>query len=66
MDITDPGPEPNAFDIETATKQNANYRTVVWSGKYLQVTLMSIPVGSWRSAWSPSRCRTRSARGRGR
>ena len=45
MDITDPGPEPNAFDIEKATKQNANYRTVAWSGKYLQVTLMSIPVG---------------------
>ena len=45
MKITDNGPEPNAFDIETATKENDNYRTVAWSGKYLQVTLMSIPVG---------------------
>ena len=45
MDITDDGPRPNAFDIETATKENTNYRTVAWSGRYLQVTLMSIPVG---------------------
>ena len=45
MDITDNGPEPNAFDIETATTENTTYRTVAWTGKYLQVTLMSIPVG---------------------
>ena len=45
MDITDPGPRPNAFDIEKATVANDTYRTVVWTGKYLQVTLMSIPVG---------------------
>lgn len=42
----DNGPRPNAFDIETATKENTDYRAVVWSGTYLQVTLMSIPVGS--------------------
>ncbi|AQX16059.1 MULTISPECIES: cupin domain-containing protein [Tessaracoccus] len=42
--ITDNGPEPNVFDLETATKENPNYRTVAWTGKYLQVTLMSIPV----------------------
>jgi mannose-6-phosphate isomerase-like protein (cupin superfamily) len=41
----DNGPKPNVFDLESATKQNENYRTVAWSGKYLQVTLMSIPVG---------------------
>ena len=46
MKITDNGPEPNVFDLETATKENQNYRTVAWSGKYLQVTLMSIPPGS--------------------
>jgi mannose-6-phosphate isomerase-like protein (cupin superfamily) len=46
MDITDVGPKPNAFDLETATKENDTYRTVAWTGKYLQVTLMSIPVGS--------------------
>lgn len=45
MAITDIGPRPNAFDIEHATVANDNYRTVVWSGTYLQVTLMSIPVG---------------------
>jgi mannose-6-phosphate isomerase-like protein (cupin superfamily) len=41
----DNGPQPNVFDLESATKQNDTYRTVAWSGKYLQVTLMSIPVG---------------------
>lgn len=46
MKITDNGPQPNAFDLETATKENATYRTVAWTGKYLQVTLMSIPPGS--------------------
>ena len=45
MTIQDNGPHPNAFDIESATRQNENYRTVVWTGKFLQVTLMSIPVG---------------------
>ena len=43
--IQDIGPQPNAFDIENATKDNANYRAVAWSGKYLQVTLMSIEPG---------------------
>ena len=33
MDITDNGPQPNAFDIETATRQNETYRTVAWTGK---------------------------------
>src|SRR5450830_761376 len=44
--IMDIGPEPQSFDIERATKENADYRSVAWSGRYLQVTLMSIPVGS--------------------
>ena len=43
--IKDVGPEPQSFDVERATKENANYRSVAWSGRYLQVTLMSIPVG---------------------
>ncbi len=43
--ITDIGPKPWAFDIERATTDNRNYRSVAWSGRYLQVTLMSIPVG---------------------
>ncbi len=45
MAVTDNGPQPNAFDIETETRSNDAYRTVAWTGKYLQVTLMSIPVG---------------------
>ncbi|MDL5486858.1 cupin domain-containing protein [Microbacterium wangruii] len=45
MSVSDNGPKPNAFDIESATRQNENYRTVAWTGKHLQVTLMSIPVG---------------------
>ena len=46
MKIVDNGPKPNAFDIETATVENGNYRTTAWTGKYLQVTLMSIEPGS--------------------
>src|SRR4029079_7060569 len=45
MAITDIGPRPQSFDIEHATKENTYYRSVAWSGRYLQVTLMSIPVG---------------------
>ncbi len=45
MDIRDIGPKPQSFDLETATVENRNYRTVAWTGKYLQLTLMSIPVG---------------------
>lgn len=43
--IEDIGPKPQSFDIERATKENTDYRSVAWSGRYLQVTLMSIPVG---------------------
>jgi mannose-6-phosphate isomerase-like protein (cupin superfamily) len=45
MTINDIGPQPQSFDIEQATKENPHYRSVAWSGRYLQVTLMSIPVG---------------------
>ena len=41
----DIGPRPQSFNIERATVENVNYRSVAWSGRYLQVTLMSIPVG---------------------
>lgn len=43
--IVDFGPKPKSFDIERATNLNLNYRAVAWSGRYLQVTLMSIPIG---------------------
>ena len=45
MDITDNGPNPNAFDIESAATENTAYRRVAWPGKHLQVTLMSIEPG---------------------
>lgn len=32
-------------NINEATKQNNTYRTALWTGKHLQVTLMSINVG---------------------
>ena len=44
--IQDIGPQPQSFNIERATNENNNYRSVAWSGRYMQVTLMSIPVGS--------------------
>ncbi|WP_445478756.1 cupin domain-containing protein [Lysinibacillus irui] len=42
---TDYGPEPFIVDIEEATKQNQNYRTALWTGKNLQVTVMSLHIG---------------------
>ncbi|MEP7315820.1 MAG: cupin domain-containing protein [Sphingomicrobium sp.] len=45
MTIQDIGPKPQSFNLEEATRENASYRSVAWSGRYLQVTLMSIPVG---------------------
>jgi mannose-6-phosphate isomerase-like protein (cupin superfamily) len=32
-------------DIEKRTEQNSDFRRVVYTGKYLQLVLMSIPVG---------------------
>jgi mannose-6-phosphate isomerase-like protein (cupin superfamily) len=43
--LQDHGPEPYAVNIDEATKQNNNYRTALWTGTHLQVTLMSIKVG---------------------
>ena len=31
--IKDIGPQPQAFDIEQATKANTSYRSVAWSGR---------------------------------
>lgn len=41
----DYGPEPFVIDIEEAAKRNNTFRTVLWTGTRLQVTLMSIRVG---------------------
>jgi mannose-6-phosphate isomerase-like protein (cupin superfamily) len=45
MAVQDNGPKPQCFDLENATIDNENYRTVAWTGRFLQLTLMSIPVG---------------------
>ena len=45
MTVEDVGPNPSAFDLESETTANEHYRAVAWTGRYLQVTLMSIPVG---------------------
>lgn len=39
------GPTPFVIDIEEATKRNNNYRTALWTGSNLQVTVMSLNVG---------------------
>lgn len=44
-ELKDYGPEPFAVNIDEATKENNNYRTALWTGKHLQLTLMSIKVG---------------------
>ena len=44
-DCMDMGGKPVAVDIERLTECNRNYRTALWTGEYLQVTLMCIPVG---------------------
>lgn len=43
--LKDYGPKPYVVNLEQATKQNKNYRTALWTGKHLQLTLMSIKVG---------------------
>lgn len=43
--LTDYGPEPFVINIDRATKQNNTFRTALWTGNHLQLTLMSIRVG---------------------
>ncbi|WP_025027813.1 cupin domain-containing protein [Caldalkalibacillus mannanilyticus] len=43
--IRDYGPEPFVINIEEVTKQNNTFRTALWTGRHLQITLMSINVG---------------------
>ncbi len=43
--FADYGPEPFVTNIEQAAKQNSNFRTVLWTGKHLQLTLMCIGAG---------------------
>jgi len=42
--VTDYGPRPFVIDINKATLYNNTFRTALWTGKHLQLTLMSIPI----------------------
>ena len=53
---TDYGPEPFAVNIEQAAKQNKTFRTALWTGTQLQLTLMCIPAGGRGSSkWAAAR-----------
>ncbi|KAA0547041.1 cupin domain-containing protein [Bacillus sp. BGMRC 2118] len=45
LQLKDYGDAPFVIDIEEATKQNDTFRTALWTGSHLQLTLMSIGVG---------------------
>ena len=45
MNLSDHGKKPYVVDIEELTENNDNFRTAVWTGEQLQMTLMSIEVG---------------------
>lgn len=41
----DEGPDPYVVNIEKATLANDTFRTALWTGNHLQMTVMSIPPG---------------------
>lgn len=43
--MTDHGPEPYVVDIEDATLENPHFRDTLWTGKHLQLTVMTIKPG---------------------
>ena len=43
-EIRDYGCEPFIFNINHAANMNENFRTTLWTGRDMQLTLMSIPV----------------------
>ncbi|MAU34176.1 cupin [Candidatus Saccharibacteria bacterium] len=43
--MTDHGPHAYITNIERETLENTNYRTTLWTGKNIQVTLMTIQPG---------------------
>ncbi len=45
VEFRDFGAEPTVIDIERYTLANDNFRTALWTGGNLQLTLMSIPAG---------------------
>ncbi|PJY99140.1 hypothetical protein CPT06_17065 [Bacillus vallismortis] len=45
LHLTDYGPKPFVMNINKATKQNNTFRTALWTGAHLQVTVMSLDIG---------------------
>ncbi|WP_047979582.1 cupin domain-containing protein [Ornithinibacillus contaminans] len=45
IELKDYGKEPFVVNIDEATKQNRTFRTALWTGSNLQVTVMSINAG---------------------
>jgi len=43
--LTDSGPDPFVINIDRAARKNNNFRTALWTGSHLQLTLMNIRVG---------------------
>jgi len=46
MTTADEGPNPFVIDIEGATLSNESYRTTLWTGSNLQMTVMTIDPGN--------------------
>ena len=44
-EIIDNGPAPTVLNVVETTVENTNYRTTVWTGNHLQMTVMSIDPG---------------------
>lgn len=44
-ELKDYGPMPIVVNIEEVTKTNNTFRTALWTGNHMQLTLMSINVG---------------------
>jgi len=45
LDYSDRGKQPVVENIEAMTVENENFRTTIWTGEKLQVTVMSIEPG---------------------
>lgn len=45
VEYNDYGPEPFVFNIEDYTLENDNFRTTIWTGKTMQMTLMTLKPG---------------------
>lgn len=45
IDEKDYGKQPHVVNIEDLTEENENYRTTIWTGEKLQLTVMSIEPG---------------------